>query len=250
MVHTKDAARRKMARSGRRQFVATLRSSNTSHQRKATQPKLHSESSRLLTFTKTCLWPSAAGSCELEVTADWQNVAKSVGRIDFVTGGFVGSCTGTLLNNVANDQKPYFLTANHCISTQTEAQSATVYWNYNTGDTPPGGTPKTNGANLLVTGASSDFSLLFLTGSLPGGLFFSGWDSSPFNVALPQALAFTIPRDPINASLSVLRGNRTLAIVRLDCNACGLTGVPALRNLDHPVPEFGSAIHPIRVDQG
>ena len=122
-----------------------------------------------------------AGFCEQEVTSDWLNVAKSVGRIDFVTGGAVGSCTGTLLNNAANDQRPYFLTANHCISTQTEAQSTIVYWNYNTGDEPPGGTPSTNGANLLVTGASSDFTLLFLTGSVPGGLFFSGWDSSPFN---------------------------------------------------------------------
>lgn len=122
-----------------------------------------------------------AGACEVDVTAEWQNVAKSVGRVDFVTNGSIGSCTGTLLNDTANDQKPYFLTANHCISSQTEAQSVTVYWNYNTGDTPPGGTPQTNGANLLVTGTSSDFSLLFLTGSLPGGLFFSGWDSSPFN---------------------------------------------------------------------
>jgi outer membrane protein assembly factor BamB len=122
----------------------------------------------------------AAGSCELEVTALWQNVAKSVGRIDFVTGGFVALCTGTLLNNAANDQKPYFLTANHCISSQSEAQSATVYWNYNTGDFPVG-VPQTNGANLLVTGKTSDFSLLFLTGSVPGGLFYSGWDASAFN---------------------------------------------------------------------
>lgn len=125
----------------------------------------------------------AAGACELEVTAEWQNVAKSVGRVDFISRGFVGSCTGTLLNNLANDQKPYFLTANHCISTQEEAQSVTVYWNYNTGDTPPGGTPTTHGSNLLVTGESSDFTLLLLTGSLPGGLFFSGWDASPFNTS-------------------------------------------------------------------
>ena len=124
---------------------------------------------------------SAASSCELEVTADWQNVAKSVGRIDFVSDGFVGLCTGTLLNDVSNDQKPYFLTANHCISTQSEAQTATVYWNYNTGDEPPGGTATTNGANLLVAGTSSDFSLLFLTGSVPGGLFFSGWNASAFS---------------------------------------------------------------------
>ena len=123
----------------------------------------------------------AADSCELEVTATWQNVAKSVGRIDFVDQGSAFSCTGTLLNNAANDQKPYFLTANHCINTQASAQSATVYWNYTTGDEPPPGTASTHGANLLATGTASDFSLLLLTGSLPGGLFFSGWDSSTFS---------------------------------------------------------------------
>ena len=36
---------------------------------------------------------AAAASCELEVTPDWQNVAKSVGRIDFVTRGLVALCT-------------------------------------------------------------------------------------------------------------------------------------------------------------
>ncbi len=126
-----------------------------------------------------------AASCEQEVTADWQTVAKSVGKIDFVTGPFLASCTGTLLNNVANDQKPFFLTANHCISTQSEAQSATVYWNYNTGDSPPGGTPQTHGANVLATGETSDFTLLLLSGSVPGGLFYSGWDASAFNSTAP-----------------------------------------------------------------
>ncbi len=124
---------------------------------------------------------NAAGACEIDVTSEWQTVAKSVGRIDFVSGSSLFTCTGTLLNNLANDQTPYFLTANHCINTQAQAQSVTVYWNYNTGDDPPGGTPTTNGANLLATGELSDFTLLRLTGSLPGGLFFSGWDSSPFN---------------------------------------------------------------------
>lgn len=123
----------------------------------------------------------AAGSCEIDVTLEWQTVAKSVGKIDFVSGGSLFTCTGTLLNNLANDQTPYFLTANHCINTPSEAQSVTVYWNYNTGDNPPFGTPTTQGANLLATGKTSDFTLLRLTGSLPGGLFFSGWDSSPFS---------------------------------------------------------------------
>ena len=120
----------------------------------------------------------AAGACNLEVTSDWSEVAKSVGYLEFTSGGFEYACTGTLLNNQSNDQTPFLLTANHCFSTQTEAQTLRVYWNYNTGDNPPGGTPFTDGANLLATGTSSDFTFVRLTGSLPGGLFFSGWDAT------------------------------------------------------------------------
>src|SRR2546423_1379147 len=124
----------------------------------------------------------AAGSCNLNVTdfPTWTTTAKSVGMLDFVSGGTEFLCTGTLLNDAAQDQKPYLLTANHCISTQSEAQSLTVYWNYLTNDFPPGGTQTTHGANLLVTGTASDFSLLLLTGSVPtANVFFSGWDANP-----------------------------------------------------------------------
>ncbi len=124
-----------------------------------------------------------AGSCNLDVTSDWSEVAKSVGYLEFTSGGGEYACTGTLLNNPANDQTPYLLTANHCFDTHTEAQSLRVYWNYNTGNSPPGGTPYTDGANLLETGSESDFTLVRLTGSLPGGLFFSGWDASPTPVS-------------------------------------------------------------------
>ncbi len=121
----------------------------------------------------------SAGACNLEVPAEWGNVAKSVGLLDFMTGGFEALCTGTLLSDSDLNSDHQVLTANHCISTQSEAQSVTVYWNYNSGDVPPGGTPITQGADLLVTGTASDFTLLRLTGSLPGGLFFSGWDANP-----------------------------------------------------------------------
>lgn len=127
---------------------------------------------------KDVLSPDDAGACNLEVTPEWSNVAKSVGMLLFVVGAFEGSCTGTLLNDQASDQTPYLLTANHCFSAQTEAQSLRVYWNYNTGDDPPPGTPFTDGSQLLASGASSDFTLVKLTGSLPGGLFFSGWDAA------------------------------------------------------------------------
>ena len=121
---------------------------------------------------------STAGACNLEVTTEWAEVAKSVGELQFTSGGGEYLCTGTLLNNQANNFTPYLLTANHCFSTQVEAQTLRVYWNYNSGDTPPGNTPRTDGATLLATGTTSDFTFVVLTGSLPGGLYFSGWDAS------------------------------------------------------------------------
>ena len=126
---------------------------------------------------------SDAAACNLEIPGEWSNVAKSVGLLDFVSDGGEALCTGTLLNDQASDQTPYLLTANHCFSTQTEAQSLRVYWNYNTGDSPPAGTPFTDGANLLVTGTVTDFTFVRLSGSLPGGLFFSGWDGNPVAVS-------------------------------------------------------------------
>ena len=90
---------------------------------------------------KDVLETESAGLCNLEVNAEWTNVAKSVGMLQFVSGGGEALCSGTLLNDQASDQAPYLLTANHCFSTQTEAQSLRVYWNYNSGDSPPAGTP-------------------------------------------------------------------------------------------------------------
>ena len=116
--------------------------------------------------------PDAAGACNLEVPGEWAQVATSVGMLQFVKQGTVALCTGTLLNDSDTSTDHHVLTANHCVSSQDEAQSVTVYWNYTTGDTPPGGTPTTSGANMVTTSVGTDFSLLRLTGALPGGLFF------------------------------------------------------------------------------
>lgn len=128
---------------------------------------------------------AVASSCNLEVTTEWAEVAKSVGELQFTSGTSEFLCTGTLLNNQANDFTPYLLTANHCFSTQVEAQTLRVYWNYNSGDVLPSGTPRTDGATLLATGTGSDFTFVRLTGSLPGGLFFAGWDATQISPNTP-----------------------------------------------------------------
>tara|TARA_B100000508_G_scaffold141092_1_gene146422 strand:+ start:82050 stop:86534 length:4485 start_codon:yes stop_codon:yes gene_type:complete len=51
----------------------------------------------------------------------WQEENDGVARIYIVSGGGAGWCTGSLVNNTAQDCKPYFLTALHCGETTSAA---------------------------------------------------------------------------------------------------------------------------------
>ncbi len=119
--------------------------------------------------------------------------SKAVAEVQFITGIYMAECTGGLLNVAAGAPAgtPYpFLTANHCISTQTEASTLETFWDYRTATcngTPPslGSLPTTNGSTLLATGTSSDYTLLALS-SLPSGRVALGWDAS--NATLPSGM--------------------------------------------------------------
>jgi hypothetical protein len=107
-----------------------------------------------------------------------------VGRIAFVSGGDTYMCTGQLLATNQGDFTPYFLTAHHCISTSFEAQSAEVFWLYQSsscnGSAPPPSTvPRSSQGTLVKAGAASDYCLLMIEGALPNGLTWAGWDSTP-----------------------------------------------------------------------
>jgi hypothetical protein len=75
---------------------------------------------------------------------------------------------------------PYFLTAHHCLSTSASAASLEAFWDFRA---PCGGlgnrnnSPRSNGASLLATKSTSDFTLLRLK-SIPGGRVFLGWNAT------------------------------------------------------------------------
>ena len=57
--------------------------------------------------------------CEVNVNCspvgdNWQDEKRGVARIYVVEGAMAGWCSGSLVNNLANDCKPLFLTALHC----------------------------------------------------------------------------------------------------------------------------------------
>jgi lysyl endopeptidase len=126
-----------------------------------------------------------SGSCNLNINcpqaAEWQILKRAVCRIYFSSAYF---CTGALVNNTSNDQTPYVLTANHCISNNTEAQSAIFIFNYES----PVCTPQSDGSvsqsvsnsTLIATSAGLDFTLLELSEKPPLNYspYYAGWDRS------------------------------------------------------------------------
>ena len=59
-----------------------------------------------------------------------QIAANATALISFIKGGDSFVCSGTLLNDKRNSLKPWFITANHCITNQAVANSMSFEWFY------------------------------------------------------------------------------------------------------------------------
>ncbi|MGH9944641.1 MAG: trypsin-like serine peptidase, partial [Pyrinomonadaceae bacterium] len=123
-------------------------------------------------------------SCHRDASCTTNAEKNAVARITYIkdSGSFV--CTGTLLTNRRADFTPYFLTANHCLSTQASARTVEAYWFYQTAACNSanlrGDIVRTiQGADLLATDRSADSTLLRMVDNAPAGTVFSGWDPNP-----------------------------------------------------------------------
>ncbi len=148
--------------------------------------------------------PAKSGSCNLDVACEeadpWRKQVRSVGRYTYEENGTTFLCSGALLNNTAEDKTPYFMTAEHCISTPEQASTMVFYWNYQnrtcrslgspengtvTDDDP--GEQTSSGAELRarsgnfhqsneITG-KPDLALVEVDDEIPDSynLYFSGW---------------------------------------------------------------------------
>ena len=124
-----------------------------------------------------------SGACNNNVICaegdPWRDQIRSVAMI--VVGG-EGACTGTLINNCANNGTPYFLTANHCLGGNVSTWVFRFNWNSPTcSPTTNGTTTQTvSGATLLASSAGTDVALLQLNSTPPAAynVYYSGWDRS------------------------------------------------------------------------
>jgi len=140
-----------------------------------------------------------SGSCNIDVACgeedgwgiidNYRDIISSVGA--YTLNG-INQCSGMLVNNTAMDCRPYFITADHCDISPSNASSVVVYWNYenstcrqpNSGASGSSGDgPRSqfnSGATLRASSRESDFALIELDDPVDPtlNLFFSGWDLS------------------------------------------------------------------------
>ena len=122
-----------------------------------------------------------SGDCNINVICpegdDWRDQIRSVA---IITTGGSGFCTGTLVNNCAEDGTPYFLTANHCLDADVENWVFRFNWDSPVCEpTENGPVDQTvSGCTLLASSAGTDMAFLELNTAPPEeyNVYYSGWD--------------------------------------------------------------------------
>lgn len=161
----------------------------------------------------------AVGSCHPNAICydnTWHAQIQSVVCYTMTSGGYIYMCSGAMVNNTANDNKKYLLSANHCY----ESGTWKFYFKYQATSCTG-----TNGTTLLsATGYtlkakddgdnSSDFMLVEITGNISTNcdVFLAGWDCSGTTPTNPTSCAaihhpggdikkFSIPQTLRNGAL-------------------------------------------------
>lgn len=143
-----------------------------------------------------------SGSCNIDTTCRvselgpaFVNAKNAVAHMRYVRGSSTFICTGTLVaDTVPVTQIPYFHSANHCFSTntnlppvasqmQTVANTLNTIWNYETTGcgnlTSTTTTQLSGGAAYLYSSNVTDGMLLRLNNAAPSFAYFAGWNAAP-----------------------------------------------------------------------
>lgn len=115
------------------------------------------------------------------IGAPWVDHKRSVAKMVFTDQGGSWLCTGSMINNTANDRKRYFLTAEHCVS--DNYSTMILYFNYENPTCVGNGGPTnmtTVGTTVKAANFMLDVRLLEVTPEIPGSynVFYNGWDRS------------------------------------------------------------------------
>ena len=122
-----------------------------------------------------------SGKCNIDINCpegnDHQLEKNAIMRL-VINGSLL--CTGALVNNTSQDGKPYILTANHCLSTQSAATNTVFLFGYEASYCNSSGTSSKSltGSQLIATRESMDMTLLELNQTPPSDYrpFYLGWN--------------------------------------------------------------------------
>ncbi|WP_062056950.1 GEVED domain-containing protein [Aquimarina longa] len=127
----------------------------------------------------------SSGSCNNNVVCaegdPWRDQIRSVALV--ILGNGTRWCSGSLINNTANNGTPYFLTANHCTSNQNVTNWVFVF-NYESpgcsGNSDGSTSQSISGSQIMNSGSESDYALLKLSSTPPSSynVYYSGWDAT------------------------------------------------------------------------
>ncbi len=125
----------------------------------------------------------------------WQDDKRGVAMI--LTSGGSRICSGSLVNNVRQDETPYFLTANHCLGSES---TWIIMFNYESPTCADidGPTNMTiSGTTLRASYSTSDFGLVQLSATPPESYapYYNGW--SNINTAASSAVGIHHPSGDI-----------------------------------------------------
>lgn len=130
-----------------------------------------------------------SGACNIDTACplgdDWRNEIRSTVKLQIPAGASVGACSGTLINNLAQDDRPYVLTADHCGigNPGSPPTGVVVYWNFqNTACNSEDASDTQNqlGVILRARDKSTDLSLIELSAPPDAAfdVYYAGWDAS------------------------------------------------------------------------
>ena len=149
-----------------------------------------------------------SGACNIDIVCPISDPYNDQERANAVisTGGTT-FCSGSLLNNTANNARPFFTTAAHCNVNAGNAASLVTFWNYFNSTCRPVGSPQSGGPGdgslaqfntgsiFRASNGSSDFTLVELDDPLSPAfnLYLAGWDRTPLPTQFSATVAIHHP---------------------------------------------------------
>ncbi|NKF21781.1 trypsin-like serine peptidase [Solimonas marina] len=132
-----------------------------------------------------------SGACEIDVACsagdDWRDDIRAVVLLQIAETGGSYLCSGTLVNNAEQDDRPLILTAHHCDVTASTVTSTYAYFNVERsgcGTGSYGSVSENIRGSALVAGTSgttvTDYTLFQLASTPPSSynVYYAGWDAS------------------------------------------------------------------------